>query len=406
MKKVLAILLSALMTVGLLAACGNGNSTGGGSDAGSTGPVSLSVWGPQEEQALLQEMCDAFVAQSGKDITIELGVVSEADARARYSEDPEAAADVFMFPNDQLNDFVNAQSLYEVTRNKDDIVARNNAGAIEASEYDGSLYAYPMTADNGYFLYYDKSVFTEDDVKTLDGMLAKADAAGKKVFMDISNGWYIVSFFFGAGCEMSLSPVDGTIVCDFNGPNGLAAAEAIKAFTANPAFLTGDDAVLTGGMGESIAAGVSGTWNADAIIGKLGDNYAATKLPTFTCGGEQKQMSGYAGYKNVGVNSLTKSPVEACDLADWLTNEANQVKRFEVRGLGPANLKAASSAEVQANVALAALAAQNEFSKPQINVPNGFWTPAEAFGTTLEAKDYSTPLQDMLDSFVQQVTTV
>lgn len=66
------------------------------------------------------------------------------------------------------------------------------------------LYGYPMTADNGYFLYYDKSVLSEEDVQTLDGILAKANEAGKKVFMDVSNGWYIASFFLGAGCTLGL----------------------------------------------------------------------------------------------------------------------------------------------------------------------------------------------------------
>ena len=61
------------------------------------------------------------------------------------------------------------------------IIAANSAGAINAATYDGVLYGYPMTADNGYFLYYDKSVLTEEDVQTLDGILAAAEKAGKKV---------------------------------------------------------------------------------------------------------------------------------------------------------------------------------------------------------------------------------
>ena len=66
---------------------------------------------------------------------------------------------------------------------------------------DGKLYAFPMTADNGYFMYYDSSVFSAEDVKSLDKMLEVAGTAGKKVFMDLSNGWYIASFFLGAGCK-------------------------------------------------------------------------------------------------------------------------------------------------------------------------------------------------------------
>lgn len=389
MKKVLSLVLALMLVLTSVAAMAE--------------TVSLKVWGSQEDQAMLAEMVEAFkAANPDTEWDITFGVVGEPDAKAKYLEDPAAAADVFSFANDQLYDLLAADALYEVTRNKDEIVAANSAGAIEAASANGELYAYPMTADNGYFLYYDTSVLTEEDVQTLDGILAACGAAGKKMFMDVSNGWYIASFFLGAGCTLGLDE-NGKQTCDFNNEKGLAAAEAIQAFTANDAFLTGDDAILTGGMGDNIAAGVSGTWNADAIMEKLGDNYAATKLPTFTCNGEQVQMASFAGYKLVGVNTMSEHPVEAMMLAEWLTNEANQVKRFEARAMGPTNINAAASEAVQQNVALAALSLQSQFAVSQKDVLGNFWTPAEAFGTAMEAKDYSKDLQTMLDEMVAQI---
>ena len=362
-------------------------------------PVKLKLWGSQDDQAMLSEMVEGFkAANPDKSYEIELGVVGEPDARARYLEDPTAAADVFAFANDQILDLVNAGALYEVTINKDAIVAANVAGSIEAATVNGELYAYPMTADNGYFLYYDKSVIDEEAVKSLDGILAAAQAAGKRMFMDVSNGWYIASFFLGAGGTLTV--VDGVQVSDFNNEKGLAAGEAIKAFTAHEAFMTGDDAILTGGMGDTIAAGVSGTWNADAIKEKLGDNYAAAKLPTFTAAGEQVQMSSFAGFKLVGVNSMTEYPEDAMALAEWLTNEENQLKRFEQRAMGPSNINVAQSEAVQANIALAALAAQANYAYSQKEVLGSYWTPAEAFGATMEAKDYSKDVQTLLDEMV------
>ncbi|MDD6883854.1 MAG: extracellular solute-binding protein [Eubacteriales bacterium] len=389
MKKVLSLVLALMLVLTSVAAMAE--------------TVSLKVWGSQEDQAMLAEMVEEFkAANPDTEWDITFGVVGEPDAKAKYLEDPAAAADVFSFANDQLYDLLAADALYEVTRNKDEIVAANSAGAIEAASANGELYAYPMTADNGYFLYYDTSVLTEEDVQTLDGILAACGAAGKKMFMDVSNGWYIASFFLGAGCTLGLDE-NGKQTCDFNNEKGLAAAEAIQAFTANDAFLTGDDAILTGGMGDNIAAGVSGTWNADAIMEKLGDNYAATKLPTFTCNGEQVQMASFAGYKLVGVNTMSEHPVEAMMLAEWLTNEANQVKRFEARAMGPTNINAAASEAVQQNVALAALSLQSQFAVSQKDVLGNFWTPAEAFGTAMEAKDYSKDLQTMLDEMVAQI---
>ena len=294
-------------------------------------------------------------------------------------------------------------ALYEVTRNKEAVIARNGEGSIGASTIDGKLYAYPFSADNGYFLYYDKSVISEEQAKSLDAMLAAADAAGRKVLMDVSNGWYIASFFLGNDGTLAIG-ADGTQICDFNNANGLAAAEVIKNFTAHNAFITGDDTVLTGGMGTTIAAGVSGTWNAPKIQAALGENYAATKLPTMTINGNQVQMSSFAGYKLYGVNSLTKFPADAMDLADWLSNEENQLLRFQEMEIGPSNLKVAETAEVKANVALAALAAQSAYAVSQNDVLGGYWGPAEAFGTAMENKNYEKTLQEQLDAMVSQIT--
>ena len=392
MKKLLAFALAAMMLFGL---------TASGLAEGET--VTLKVWGSQEDQELLGVLVENFKA-ANPDTTwdISLGVVGEPDAKARYLEDPAAAADVFAFSNDQLLDLVNADALYEVTRNLDAIVAANSAGSIESATLDGVLYGYPMTADNGYFLYYDKSVLSEEDVQTLDGILAKANEAGKKVFMDVSNGWYIASFFLGAGCTLGLDE-NGKQTCDFNNEAGVAAGEAIRAFTADPAFLTGDDSVLTGGMGDTICAGVSGTWNAAAIQEKLGENYAACKLPTFTLNGEQVQMSSFIGTKLIGVNTQTAHPVEAMMLAEFLTNEEAQQLRFEMREIGPSNSNVAASEEVQANIALAALAEQSQYGVSQKYVLGNFWTPSEAFGLAMENQS-TDDMQSLLDSMVAQIT--
>ena len=392
MKKLLAFALAAMMLFGLAA-----------SSLAEGETVTLKVWGSQEDQELLGVLVENFKA-ANPDTTwdISLGVVGEPDAKARYLEDPAAAADVFAFSNDQLLDLVNADALYEVTRNLDAIVAANSAGSIESATLDGVLYGYPMTADNGYFLYYDKSVLSEEDVQTLDGILAKANEAGKKVFMDVSNGWYIASFFLGAGCTLGLDE-NGKQTCDFNNEAGVAAGEAIRAFTADPAFLTGDDSVLTGGMGDTICAGVSGTWNAAAIQEKLGENYAACKLPTFTLNGEQVQMSSFIGTKLIGVNTQTAHPVEAMMLAEFLTNEEAQQLRFEMREIGPSNSNVAASEEVQANIALAALAEQSQYGVSQKYVLGNFWTPSEAFGLAMENQS-TDDMQSLLDSMVAQRT--
>lgn len=412
MKKIIALLMVVCMTVGMLAACSGTptetnpptvDETQGQTAAPETSAekekVALKVWADQGELELIEKLCNEFAAaHPEKEYSFEYGAVGAVDGKTRYLEDPAAAADVFLFADDQLVDLVKADALYEVTRNTDAIIAANTPGSINAASYEGTLYGYPMTSDNGYFLYYDKSVFAEEDLATLDGILAKANAAGKQVHMDVSNGWYLASFFLGNGCTLTIE--DGKQVIDFNNANGLAAAEAIRAFCNDPAFVTGDDSVLAGGIGDAIACGVSGTWMATAIQEKLGDNYGCCKLPTFTCGGKQVQMGSFLGCKIYGVNSQTAFPVDAMELAEYLTGENAQIERYKVLNYGPSNVNALADETIASNLALQALSAQSEFAISQM-VLGGFWTPAEAFGAELEAHS-TADLQTMLDQLVEQ----
>ena len=412
MKKIISLLMAALMMIGVLAAC-SGTPTqtnppaADETQAQTKAPepsaekekVTLKVWADQGELELIEKQCNAFVAaHPEKEYTIEYGAVGAVDGKTRYLEDPAAAADVFLFADDQLVDLVKADALYEVTRNTDAIIAANTPGSINAASYEGTLYGYPMTSDNGYFLYYDKSVLTEEDLATLDGILAAATAAGKQVHMDVSNGWYLASFFLGNGCTLTIE--DGKQVIDFNNAKGLAAAEAIRAFCNDPAFVTGDDSVLAGGIGDAIACGVSGTWMAAAIQEKLGENFGCCKLPTFTCDGKQVQMGSFLGCKIYGVNSQTAYPVDAMELAEYLTGEEAQIERYHVLNYGPSNVNALADETIASNQALQALSAQSAFAVSQM-VLGGFWTPAEAFGAELEAHS-TADLQAMLDQLVEQ----
>ena len=412
MKKIIALLMAVLMTVGMLAACSStpaetnppaADETQGQAEvpetSGAKEKVTLKVWADQGELTLIEKLCNEFAAaHPEKEYTFEYGAVGAVDGKTRYLEDPAAAADVFLFADDQLVDLVKADALYEVTRNTDAIIAANTPGSINAASYEGTLYGYPMTSDNGYFLYYDKSVFTDEDLATLDGILAVANAAGKQVHMDISNGWYLASFFLGNGCTLTIE--DGKQVIDFNNAKGLAAAEAIRAFCNDPAFVTGDDSVLAGGIGDAIACGVSGTWMAAAIQEKLGENFGCCKLPTFTCDGKQVQMGSFLGCKIYGVNSQTAYPVDAMELAEYLTGEKAQIERYQVLNYGPSNVNALADETIASNQALQALSAQSAFAVSQM-VLGGFWTPAEAFGAELEAHS-TADLQTMLDQLVEQ----
>ena len=424
-KKFLALAMATSLVAGCLAGCGSDKkdnttaadsaSSSGGADqaavdnliAATDGTVSLTVWASEEDQDFTQGLIDSFVKQY-PDVTfdIQLGACSEADAKDTVLTDIEAAADVFTFADDQMNELVNAGALQEVVSTYTyDVKSESLSGAVEAASMNGKLYAYPMTADNGYFLYYDKSVFSDSDVETLDKMLEVAEAAGKQVAMEVSGAWYNYSFFKGAGYDVTLNDDGVTNSCTWNADGATDVAQAIIDIGKSSAFVNAGDADIVTGITEGkIAAAVSGTWNADTIKGAWGDNYAATKLPTYTVAGKQVQMVSFSGYKLIGVNSHSKNIGWSMILAEYLTNEENQVARFNARSLGPANAKAAASSDVQSNPAIAALAKQADYAVPQ-RVGGNYWEPANTLGLTLiSGNPDGTDLQTLLDNAVEGIT--
>ena len=158
----------------------------------------------------------------------------------------------------------------------------------------------------------------------------------------------------------------------------------------------------------TLAAAVSGTWNAGEIQASLGDNYAATKLPEFTLSnGETVQMGSMANFKIMGVNSETKNPLDAMALAEWLTNKDNQKLRFEKRSFAPTNVELANDTEtMNSNIAIGALALQAQYATVQTSISQcqNYWTPAEAFGQEIIAGTCTKDnLQEKLDAYVNSV---
>ena len=436
MKKQLALATAALMALSL-AACGNtatassaaeSTSTAASSEAASTdstaaddgdvlqqaaaaafaNDVTLTMWGAEEDQELLRTIADNFIKEYGNyggKITINLGTQSESTAKDTVLTDPTAAADVYAFADDQLNELVQAGALQEVQLNADDVKSRNTAASVDAATVNGKLYAFPLAADKGSFMFYDKSFFTEDDVKSLDTMLEKAAAAGKKVSMDVANGWYLYSFYAGAGLNLNLADDGVNTVCNWNEAPGADVTQAVIDICKNPGFIALKDEEFTGKLKDgTLVAGVNGTWRANDAAEVWGDNYAACKLPTYTLNGEQVQMASFSGYKLVGVNPHSANVGVAMMLADYITNEDNQAKRFNDRQLGPSNIAVNESEAVQSAPAIAALAEQSDYATLQ-RVGANYWSSAASLGEILVSGDtQGKTTQQLVDDAVAGIT--
>lgn len=378
--------------------------------------VTLSVWGAEEDQEMLKEMVDAFEEKYKDEAEFNITICAENEVTCKETVliDPKKAADIYAFADDQFRALCQNNALLEITENVDEIIEANGgkeSAAVQSASYDGKLYAYPMTASNGYFLYYNKEYFTEEDVKSFDKMLEIAKENNKKIAMDFTSGWYLYSFFKGAGLNVELSEDGLTNICDWNTTEGkykgIDVAEAMCKIVANTGFLNcGDVDFVAGAKDGSIIAGINGAWNAQNIQEAYGENYAATKLPEYTIAGDSVQMHSFIGYKLVGVNAYTKNAKWAQRLAQWITNEENQMIRFERKGDCPSNVNAASSKKVIDSPAIAALAAQSEYAHIQ-RVSDSFWMPVYVYGTTIAAGNLDEKnLQVLLDQMVEEITAL
>ena len=406
-QKFLLLLLAAGMLLGT-ASCQRQRSQP--EEESGTPSVELTVWSAAEDEALLEQIFDSFRQHyAGQaDLHITYQAQSESNCKDVLLGGLEEGADVFAFADDQVAALAAAGGLDPV-ENAPEIAAANLSASVEAASVDGTLYAYPLTADNGYFLYYNKAYFSQEDIRSLNRMVEIAAQAGRQVTMDWSSAWYVYSFFGNTGLEVGLNEDGITNFCTWNradGPiRGVDVAQAMLSISASPGFSSRtDEEFLAGVRDGSVIAGVSGVWNAVAIQEVWGANTGAAQLPAFTCAGQEVQMASFSGCKLIGVNAYSAHPDWAARLAEWITNEENQALRFALRGQGPSNIHAANSPEVQSSPAIAALLAQSEFSQLQ-RVGGKFWDPVSEFaGSMARGNPSGASLQSQLDRMVEGVT--
>ncbi len=406
-KRVCRLLIGILCTVSLTG-CDKAQKTDS-SDAGNQ-KVELVVWGAEEDKELMTQIIQSFQTnyQGQADFQISFEVQGESQCKDVLLGGLEEGADVFTFADDQVNALAAAGALDPI-ENADEIRSKNLSSAVEAATVNNQLYAYPLTADNGYFLYYNKQYISEEQVKTLDGILDAAAASGKRFTMDWSSAWYVYSFFGNTNLQVGLNDDGITNYCTWNQTDGdirgIDVAQSMLQIAGSPGFANRtDEEFLSGVKNGSVIAGISGVWNSVAVTESWGENTGAAKLPTYTCNGKQLQMASFSGCKLIGVNAYSEHPKWAARLAEWITNEDNQRLRFEMRGQGPSNIAVADSSEIQNSPAIAALLEQSEFSQIQ-RVGGKFWDPVSEFAGNMAAGNPSgQDLQEQLDVMAEGVS--
>ena len=347
----------------------------------------LTVWSPQEDQDTnwLQDQCEAFAAEHPNwKINFNYGVCPEGEAKDNVTKDVEAAADVYMLANDNIPDLVSAGALSELGGDYLGYVTSTNSDSILASvTYNDSVVAFPFTP-NTWFMYYDKSVFSEDDVKNFDTMLEKAGEAGKKVSFKLTDSWYIEAFYVANGCTLFGDGTDTDAGIDFGGDKAAAVTEYLVDLAANPNFLVDADGSGLAGLGDSVAALFSGTWDAEAVKEKLGDNMGVAALPTVTIDGKEGQMKSFIGSKAIGVNPNAENQQVAMSLAAYLAGEKAQTAHYEMRNILPSNINI-SLADDSIATAVTNVMTDTSIMQPLCKEMGNYWSPAENMGKNIQS---------------------
>lgn len=396
-KKSLSLLLITAMTMSM-AGCGQQTSaTQGGTDNATVDTQAnsatiedekwsgtITVWSPQEDQntGWLSAQCDAFnEAHPEWDITFEYGVCAEGDAKTTVVTDVEGSADVYMLANDNIYDLVASNALAEIGGSYLDYITTTNSESIVSSvTYNDAVVAFPFTS-NTWFMYYDKSAYTEEDVKSLETMLEKG-----KVSFPLSNSWYIQAFYAANGCTLFGDGTDEAAGIDFGGDKATAVTKYLVDLVANPNFINDQDGAGIAGLREgTIDAMFSGTWDASAVQEALGDNMGVAALPTINIDGKDCTMKSFMGSKAIGVNPKSENMQVSMALAAHLASEDAQLDHYETRNILPSNIKLI----VDDPIAMAVSQVMQETSIMQPLVPSmsNYWSAAENMGKNIIAGD-------------------
>lgn len=394
-KKAMALVASAAMLAGV-SACGNSNSS-------SAKSIKMTVWTPSEDISsgwTAKEEKAFAAAHKEYKISWTNKPVAEGDASKTVKQDTSAAADVYLFANDQLGDLVKANAIGELSDSAaKQVKADNDSSMVKSVTSDGKLYGVPYTG-NTWFMYYNKSKISAEDAKSFDTMLSKA-----KVSFPLTNSWYLPAFFVAnGGTIFGADGTDAKAGVQFGGDKGVAVTKYLANVVANPNFVLDDNG---SGLAQIKSGKVdvlfSGNWDAATVKKALGDNFAATQLPTANIDGSAKQLRSFSGSKAAAYNPSSKNPKVAAQFAAFLGSKKAQMDHYTMRDVIPSSKALLADSKLKADPVAQAQAdtiANTSILQSTISQMANFWTPVQTYGKAIANKSVNeSNAQAQLDKF-------
>lgn len=391
MKKFLAILLSALMLMTLLAACGTSNEPSGESAAPASEapesetpaePVELTVWHDNDE-ALMQAMADAANAKlegTGVTLTFEKRT-GLSDQLKLYGGDAANGPDMYLWAHDSLGTFVAMDILEPLTNLIDESVLADDLPlTVEAGQIDGTQYLLPVYFETLLFLY-NKNLWQGDIPATTEElyeyMVANTDtAAGIYAVVNQHSTSYNVSPFINGF---------GGYILDDDGNPGLNDPKTIEAVEYNKKFADleadGDYNTVTTLFNEGKAqAIIGGPWLV-AGIRAAGIDLGVASLSDMTLPNGEP-LAPFSGVQGIGVMKVaaeTKGDAIALALEALASPEVG-IALAKAGGCAPANSLSYDDPDVAADEIIAAIERTADTAQPMPNAAemNVMWGPVDS----------------------------
>lgn len=430
MKRSFAAIMSAAMLTAGLSGCTNSkqpestgtktetsNETeagGGTPDANENGlrrvsdaeDVKLKVWVETASVEMVSGMADDFAAMyPDKNFSIEVLANSPSKAQENIKKDPDAAADVFYMPHDQLGQMVESGVIYENTLYADKIKEEQTDAAYDSVTYKGAVYGYPYGLES-MILYYNKSKLSEEDVKSFDSLTSKGKIGLN--LLTAGSSYALLPVFFSNGCVLYGEDGEDPAGSTFNTEQGVQALQWIADLKNNPNVVAANEEILSNLESGVIDAAIAGPWQKNDMMDALGENFACAPYPTIDLGNGPVQQMSFQGVKIIAVNAATQFPLEAMAFADYLSSKEMQEKRYEVIGTLPSNKELLKSEQVTSNEFSTAVAEMIEpdhsVLTPKIPQTVTLWQQSEAIisdaynGVLKSEDDMMTKLEELVQN--------
>lgn len=372
------------------------------------GTYDITMWVselPGVAEQFKAQIADFMANRPGIVINATIEGVTEADAGSMVIADIKSAPDMYCFAQDQLARLVQAAALQAPSATVNGRLKEvHDAGSVAAASVGGTMYAYPLTADNGYYLYYDKSII--DDPSKLENIIAACEENNLEFHYALENAWYTASFFFGAGCHSNwTTDTEGKFTScddDFNSDNGLIAMKGMQKLAQSKSYVSDADSFT------NVGAIVTGIWKATEAKDHFGENLGVAKLPTYTVDGKEYQLGSYSGNKLLGIKPQadSKKALVLSLLAEYLTGVKCQMERFEEFQWGPSSKAAQATDAVKANASLTALVEQNAYAIPQGQIHGSWWDIAKVLGADAKAATSDDDLRAALEAYEGKINAL